>query len=107
MDKMNQDLEDIEFELWVNQNELFHSALKAIRWAKLELTHITTVGDHWKFHIERCDDKIICKINHPRLFYEYAGNPRANGAEAVIDATISLGIDIRDIKKLWMEDLFQ
>ena len=90
---MNQDLEDIEFDVWVNHNELFHSAPKAIRWAKEELTRVTTLSNQWIIHLERYDDKVVCKINHPQMFNPYKGNPRVNGAEAVIDASISLGVD--------------
>jgi hypothetical protein len=88
---MNQDVEDIEFDLWVNQNELFHSVLKAIRWAKQELSRMTTLSNQWVFQFDRySDDKVVCKIYHPFLPSAYTGNPRTSGAEAVIDAAISL-----------------
>ena len=92
---MNQDIEDIEFDLWVNHNELFHSAPKAIRWAKEELTNVTTLSNQWTIHLERDGDRVVCKINHPRLVTYHTGNARANGAEAVIDAAISLGVDFK------------
>ena len=100
---MNQDVEDIEFDLWVNQNELFHSALKAIRWAKQELTRVTTLSNQWVFQFDRYSDgKVVCKIYHPFLPSAYTGNPRTNGAEAVIDAAISLycGINTSDYEPL-------
>jgi hypothetical protein len=90
---MNQDIEDLEFELWTNRNELFHSAPKAIRWAKIELSRMAenyNLSKQWTIEFERDGEKVFCKIGQRCWSLVHVGEPRANDAEAIIEAVLEI-----------------
>lgn len=92
---MNQDIEDLEFDLWVNKNEIFHSAPKAIRWAKTELSRMSedyNLDKKWIIEFERNGDQVFCKIGQGSWAAVHIGEPRENGAEAVIEAILEIMI---------------
>ena len=88
--------EDAEFEIWVKNNEIFHSVRRAIRWAYAELDQCCEQvgGDPvygWCVHVYRAgEDGFGCSISQSFWPGDHAGSTRRTGAEAVIQAVIEL-----------------